>query len=59
MSDNKIYHRELMFRYLNWLRYALEVPMLSEVNKVFKDNPNIVSSLCILFQPPVYFDPPV
>ena len=33
-----------MFRYCKRLRNILEIPMLSEV-KVFKDNPNFVSSL--------------
>ena len=34
-----------MFRYCKQLRNILEILMLSEVNKLFKDNPNLVSSL--------------
>ena len=34
-----------MFRYCKLLRNILEIPMLSEVNKVSKNNPNFVSSL--------------
>ena len=34
-----------LFTYCKRLRNILEIPMLSEVNKVFKDNPNFVSSL--------------
>ena len=45
-----------MFRYCKRLRNILETPMLSEVNKVFKDNPNFVSSL-LYFVPTVYFVP--
>ena len=37
---------------LKWLRNILEIRILSEVNKVFKDNPNFVSSL-------LYFVPTV
>ena len=38
-------HRVLVFRYYKRLLNILEIPMLSEVNEVFKDNPNFVSSL--------------
>ena len=46
-----------MFRYCEWLRNILEIPMLSEVNEIFKDNPNFVSSLSYFVPTPVYFDP--
>ena len=54
------YHRLLVFRYWKRLRNILEIPMLSEVNKMFKDNPIFFSFLLsVLFPPnPVYFDPP-
>ena len=34
-----------MLGYCKWLLNILETLMLSEVNKVFKDNPTFVSSL--------------
>ena len=46
-----------MFRKYKRLRNILEIPMLSEVNKVDKDNPIFVSFL-LYFVPPAYFDPP-
>ena len=46
-----------MFRYCKRLHNILEIPMLSEVNKVFKDNLIFVSFVST--PPPVYFDPPV
>ena len=48
----------ISFRYCKRLRNILEIPMLSEVNKVFKDNPDFVSSLLYFVPPTVYFDPP-
>ena len=48
MKDYKEVHkyiRLLMFRYCKRLCNTLEIPMLSEVNKVFKDNPIFVSLL--------------
>ena len=48
-----------MFRYCKRLRNILEIPMLSEVNKVFKDNPNSSLLFYSLFPPPIYFDLPV
>ena len=45
-----------MFGYCKRLRNILEiVPMLSEVNKVFKDNPNFVSSLLYFVPSPHLF----
>ena len=46
-----------MFGYCKWLLNILEIPILNEaiVNKVFKDNPNFISSLSshlIIFQNP-------
>ena len=43
-----------MFRCCKLLLNILEIPMLSEVNKVFKDNPNFISSL-LYFVPPRLF----
>ena len=34
-----------MFGYCKWLLNILEIPMMSEVNIVFTDSPNFVSSL--------------
>ena len=46
-----------MFRYYTckWLHNILEILMLSEVNKVFKDNPNFVSSLLYFVPTPHLF----
>ena len=50
-----MYHRRLMFRYCKRLRNILEIPMLSEVNKVFKDNLNCVSSFLYFVPTPRLF----
>ena len=47
-----------MFAYGKWLLNILEIPMSSEVNKVFKDNPNFVCSLLYFVPTPIHFDPP-
>ena len=50
-----------MFRYCKRLRNILEIPMLSEVNKVNKDNLSFVSFLFYFVPTPparAYFDPP-
>ena len=52
------YIRQLVFRFYKWLRNILEIPMLSQVNKVFRNNPISVSSLLYFVPIPAYFDPP-
>ena len=48
-----------MFRYRKLFRNILEIPMLSKVNKVFKDNLISVSKFPLYFVlTTVYFDPP-
>ena len=48
-----------LLTYCKRLRNILEIPMLSEVNKVFKDNPNFVSSLLyfVLMHSPFILSP--
>ena len=46
-----------MFGYCKLLLNILKIPMLSEVNKVFMDNPNFVSSLLYFSHPPVILTP--
>ena len=48
-----MYHRQLMFRlYCKWHLNILEIPMLSEVNKVNKDNSIFVSFLLYVVSTP-------
>ena len=48
-----------MFRYRNRFRNLLEIPTLSEVNKVFKDNPIFISYLLYFVPiPPYILTPP-
>ena len=55
-----MYHRQLMFRlYCKWHLSILEIPMLSEVNKVNKDNSIFVSFLLYVVSTPSFIlNPP-
>ena len=47
-----------MFHHCERLRNILEIPMLSEVNKVNKDNPIFVSFLLYVSNPRLFFQNP-